>query len=137
MWHVGIDLHRTTVVLAAVNDIGEAMNPISIPCSDTAAILDVVKTFGAFRAVIEATETYRWLYDLSAASRHRPLGPPVASAGHDTTPLQNRQARRPVAGQSPANQPDSFGLHPAGTLPAVADLTRGRARLGRRLAEVD
>ena len=64
MWHVGIDLHRTTVVLAAVNDVGEALNPISIPCSDTAAILDVVKTLGAFRAVIEATETYRWLYDL-------------------------------------------------------------------------
>ena len=24
MWHVGIDLHRATVVLAAVNDAGEA-----------------------------------------------------------------------------------------------------------------
>lgn len=31
MWHVGIDLHRITVVLAAVNDNGEAMNPITIP----------------------------------------------------------------------------------------------------------
>ena len=35
MWHVGIDLHRATVVLAAVNDVGEAMNPVTIPCSDT------------------------------------------------------------------------------------------------------
>ena len=34
MWHVGIDLHRATVVLAAVSDVGEACG------------------------------TYRWLYDL-------------------------------------------------------------------------
>ena len=64
MWHVGIDLHRTTVVLAAVNDIGEAMNPITIPCMDTVTIVRTVKALGAFRAVIEATGTYRWLYDL-------------------------------------------------------------------------
>jgi len=36
MWHVGIDLHRVTVVMAAVNDAGEAMSPISIRCADTA-----------------------------------------------------------------------------------------------------
>jgi len=29
MWHVGIDLHRHTVVIAAVNDAGEAMNPVT------------------------------------------------------------------------------------------------------------
>lgn len=64
MWHVGIDLHRATVVLAAVSDGGEAMNPVTIPCSDTVAIRDAVQALGAFRAVIEATGTYRWLYDL-------------------------------------------------------------------------
>jgi transposase len=64
MWHVGIDLHRATVVLAAVNDAGEAMNPITIPCSDTAAIVSTVKSLESFRAVIEACGTYRWLYDL-------------------------------------------------------------------------
>jgi len=64
MWHVGIDLHRVTVVLAAVVDSGKAMNPITIPCSDTAAIANVVTALGTFRAVIEATGTYRWLYDL-------------------------------------------------------------------------
>ena len=49
MWHVGIDLHRTTVVLAAVNDIGGAMNPITIPCPDSASIVEVVKALGPFR----------------------------------------------------------------------------------------
>ncbi len=31
MWHVGIDLHRATVVMAAVNDVGEAMDAIAPP----------------------------------------------------------------------------------------------------------
>ena len=35
MWHVGIDLHRATVVLAAVNDVGEAMNPDHHPLLTT------------------------------------------------------------------------------------------------------
>lgn len=64
MWHVGIDLHRTTVVLAAVNDTGEAMAPMTIQCKETAAIVESVRKLGLFRAVIEATGTYRWLYDL-------------------------------------------------------------------------
>ncbi|MBN1394840.1 MAG: hypothetical protein JW959_07445, partial [Pirellulales bacterium] len=64
MRHVGIDLHSLSVVIAAVNDSGEAMNQITIPCSDTTAIVNTLKTLGTFRAVIEATGTYRWLYDL-------------------------------------------------------------------------
>lgn len=45
MWHVGIDLHRLTVVMAAVNDAGEAMDPITIRCQDTTAIIEVVKSW--------------------------------------------------------------------------------------------
>jgi transposase len=64
MWHVGIDLHRQTVVIAAVNDAGEAMDAVTIPCQNTSAIVELVKQLGSFRAVIEASGTYRWLYDL-------------------------------------------------------------------------
>jgi transposase len=64
MWYLGIDLHRLTIVMAGVNDAGEVMKPVTIRCEDTDAIRDAVKTLGAFRAVIEATGTYRWLYDL-------------------------------------------------------------------------
>jgi transposase len=64
MWHVGIDLHRETVVIAAVNDAGEAMDAVPIRCQDTAAIVALVRKLKSFRAVIEASGTYRWLYDL-------------------------------------------------------------------------
>jgi transposase len=64
MWHVGIDLHREFVVMAAVNDTGEAMAPVRIRCEDTETIVGTLKVLKPFRAVIEASGTYRWLYDL-------------------------------------------------------------------------
>ncbi len=64
MWHVGIDLHRKNLVMAAVNDAGEVMDPVRIDCQDPEGILRVIQVLGNFRAVIEATGTYRWLYDL-------------------------------------------------------------------------
>ena len=64
MWHIGIDLHREFIVMAAVRDNGEVMEPVKIACRDTASILDVFRSVRPFRAVIEASGTYRWLYDL-------------------------------------------------------------------------
>lgn len=64
MWHVGIDLHRATVVLAAVNDAGQVLSPITVRCTEPEAIVKAVQKLQPFRAVIEATGTYRWLYQL-------------------------------------------------------------------------
>ena len=66
MWHIGIDLHRATVVIAAVDDSGRAAEPVRIDCQDTGAILLAAGRLKPFRAVIEATSAYRWLYDLLA-----------------------------------------------------------------------
>jgi transposase len=64
MWHVGIDLHRRTVVIAAIDDSGAASAPVTFDCSKTSAVVDHLRTLRPFRAVIEATASYRWLYDL-------------------------------------------------------------------------
>jgi transposase len=64
MWHVGIDLHKRTVVIAAVNDSGQARAPVTIECRNSPAILAAMEALKPFRAVIEASATYRWLYDL-------------------------------------------------------------------------
>jgi transposase len=66
MWHVGIDLHRETIVFAAVNDVGEVRPPVRIACSEVADIAAAFKQLQPFRAVIEATRTYRWLFNLLA-----------------------------------------------------------------------
>ena len=64
MWHVGIDLHRLTLVFAAVDDEGNSRAVQRIECQDSQAIVAALRELQPFRAVIEATGTYRWLYDL-------------------------------------------------------------------------
>ena len=64
MWHIGIDLHRGSLVIAAVNDSGEAFDAVTLCCRGEEAIVKTVKQLTPFRAVIEASETYRWLHDL-------------------------------------------------------------------------
>jgi transposase len=64
MWHVGIDLHKKTVVIAAVHDSGEARKALTIACRDTDAIQEAMRALMPFRAVVEASATYRWLYKL-------------------------------------------------------------------------
>jgi hypothetical protein len=64
MWNVGNDLHRATVVIAAVSDEGKSMKPITISCENTTSIREALRKLGTFRAVVEASGCYRWLYDL-------------------------------------------------------------------------
>ena len=120
MWHIGIDLHRETIVMAAVNDTGEAMKPVTIRLRGHRSDRGRREGLGPFRAVIEASGNVSLALRLAPSARHDPLGPSAAPPRHDTTPLENRQAGRPIAGESAADQPDSAGLHSAGALSAVA-----------------
>jgi transposase len=135
MWHVGIDLHRTTVVLAAVNDGGEIIDPITIPCSDPARIVRTASAMGTFRAVIEATGTYRWLYDLLRPHGAVLLAHPLRLRAM----IQRRTKTDKLDAQLLANllRIDQIPLAyiPPEPYQQLRDLTRGRARLGRHLAE--
>lgn len=64
MWYLGIDLHRHTVVIAAINDAGEVRPAARFDCSQAVQIANYCEQFQPFRCVIEATSTYRWLYKL-------------------------------------------------------------------------
>ncbi len=136
MWHVGIDLHRATVVVAAVNDAGEAMNPVTIPCSDTVAILEAVKALGSFRTVIEACGTYRWLYDLLRPHGTVLLAHPMRLRAM----IQRRSKTDKLDAQLLANllriNQIPLAYIPPEPYQQLRDLTRCRARLGRQLAEV-
>lgn len=136
MWHVGIDLHRSTVVIAAVNDMGEAMDPGTIRSQDTAAILEVVKRLGSFRAVIEASGTYRWLYNLL-----RPYGTILLAHPHRLRAMiQRRTKTDKLDAQLLANllriNQIPLAYIPPEPYQQLRELTRCRARLGRDLARV-
>ena len=59
MWHVGVDLHRKSVAIAAVHDSGEVRAPPPPQNSETTRIAETFRAFGTFRAVVEASGTYR------------------------------------------------------------------------------
>ena len=136
MWHVGIDLHRESVVMAAVNDTGEAMAPVRIRCEDTGTIVGTLEVLKPFRAVIEASGTYRWLYDLL-----RPYGTVLlAHPLRLRAMIQRRTKTDKLDAQLLANllRIDQIPLAyiPPEPYQQLRDLTRGRARLVRDQAEV-
>ena len=49
MWYVGIDLHREFVVIAAVRDNGEIMEPGKIVCREREAIGELIRSLVPFR----------------------------------------------------------------------------------------
>jgi len=136
MWHVGIDLHRETIVMAAVNDAGEVMNPLQLRCQDTTEIVRVFKLLGTFRAVIEASGTYRWLYDLL-----RPYGTVLlAHPLRLRAMIQRRTKTDKLDAQLLANllriNQIPLAYIPPEPYQQLRDLTRARARLVRDQAQV-
>lgn len=82
MWHGGIDLHRQTVVIAAVHDSGEVLPPGRWNNSQSEEIL------GEFRAVVEATSTYLWFCDLIS-----PLGTVLLAHPSQLRALVHRRSK--------------------------------------------
>jgi transposase len=88
MWHVGIDLHRNSLTLAAVHDTGEVRPPLRLECLNTDGIVSAVSAVTPFRAVVEATSHYRWLVDLLA-----PHGTMLLAHPHRLRALTQRRSK--------------------------------------------
>ena len=131
MWHVGIDLHREFIVMAAVRDNGEVVEPVKIACRETESIVEAIRTLRPFRAVIEASGTYRWLYDLL-----RPHG--VVLLAHPLrlrAMIQRRSKTDKLDSQLLANllriNQIPLAYVPPEPYQRLRDLTRCRARLAQ------
>ena len=136
MWHVGIDLHRQTLVVAAVNDSGQVIEVKRIDCQDTKTIVETMEPLRPFRVVIEASGTYRWLYDLL-----RPLGTVLlAHPLRLRAMVQRRSKTDKLDAQLLANllRIDQIPLAyiPPEKYQRLRELTRCRARIVRAQAKV-
>jgi transposase len=135
MWHVGIDLHREFLVMAAVKDDGEIMDPVRISCQETEVILDLIRTLTPFRAVIEASGTYRWLYDLLRPHGAILLAHPLRLYAM----IQRRTKTDKLDSQLLANllriNQIPLAYIPPQPYQFLRDLTRCRVRLAREQAE--
>jgi transposase len=131
MHYVGIDLHKRNLVLAVEDERGPVGKAQSFSCKEAARIKHRFERLRPFRAVIEASGSYRWLYDLLS-----PLGEVVLAH-----PLRLRAI---VSGRAKTDKLDArllaqllrAGLIPTSYVPPkpyaeLRDLTRSRARLVR------
>jgi len=129
--YVGIDLHKRDLVVAVEDENGPVGKPRRIRCEDEAAIVELFEKLRPFKAVIEASATYRWLYELLS-----PLGTVVLAH-----PLRLRLI---VTSRAKTDKLDAAILAkllrldqiPTAYVPPKAyqelrDLTRARARLVR------
>ena len=88
MRYVGIDLHKRFLVACVQDDAGCTLALQQMECRDTSRIARFFDTHRPFRAVIEASSGYRWLYDLLTQRGRSRVLPPSAAAEHAVTCLQ-------------------------------------------------
>jgi len=129
MHYVGIDLHKRDLVVAVETERGPVRKPRRFACRDEAEILARFKALRPFEAVIEASSSYRWLYE-----RLAPLGSVVLAH-----PLRLRAI---VAARAKTDKLDAAmlarllraDLVPRAYIPparyqTLREMTRARARL--------
>ena len=135
MYYVGVDLHKRTLVVATEDDSGVRERPVSFSCRDTDSIRAYFECRVPFKAVIEASSSYRWLYDMLSEFGEVILAHPL-------------RLRAIVAGRAKTDKLDAkllakllrADLIPTAYVPprSYADLrgvTRARARLSRHMTE--
>lgn len=129
MWYMGIDLHRKTAMIAMVNDRSERVRPREFNCSRPQEIVEHVVAHAPFRAVIEASGAYRWLYDLLSEHGEVVLAHPLRlraiwSGRAKTDKLDAKVLAELLRGDL---IPEAYV--PPQNYQALRELTRGRARL--------
>jgi transposase len=117
-----------------VNDEGNSSEVRRINCQDRQVILETMRALQPFRAVIEATGTYRWLYDLLA-----PLGTVLlAHPLRLRAMVQRRSKTDKLDSQLLANllriNQIPLAYIPPEHYQQLRDVTRHRARLSRQAA---
>jgi len=130
--YVGIDLHRKQMVFSVENEQGPVGKPVRVDCHSVLLIESMFRKLAPFRAVIESSTSYRWLYDLLS-----PLGECILAH-----PLKLRAI---VSGRAKTDKLDSAmlakllraDLIPRSYVPEenyqfLRDVTRARARLVRQ-----
>jgi transposase len=64
MFSVGIDLHKKAISLCVVNQDRAVVKRKNLHCSQPDRIVEFFAELGAFQAVVEATASYEWLWQL-------------------------------------------------------------------------
>jgi transposase len=131
MWNAGIDLSWRTAVVYLVDDSSRHVGPRTFKCSEPQRIVEFLSAHRPFRAVIEASGTYRWLYDLVA-----PYGEVILAHPLRLKAIWSGKAKTDKLDAKVLAELLRAGLIPESYVPPeryqmLRDLTRDRARLVR------
>ncbi len=131
MHYAGVDLHRRFLVVATEDESGRKGVVVKFKCEEPELIREYFSQLGEFKAVIEASSSYRWLYDLISSYGAVVLAHPyrlraIVSGRAKTDKLDARMLARLLRAD----------LIPTAYIPpvdyqALRDLARARARLSR------
>jgi transposase len=64
MYYVGIDLHKQSITVCVVDESRKEVRIQRLCCSDAELIVAFFRKLGKFKAVVEATSSYEWLWQL-------------------------------------------------------------------------
>jgi transposase len=61
---IGIDLHKKTISVCVMNQERKVLKRQTLPCAEPKRIVAFFRQWGEFQAVVEATASYEWLWQL-------------------------------------------------------------------------
>jgi transposase len=64
MYYVGIDLHKKSITVCVMNQQRQVLQSRTLACCDEEKIVAFFRELGTFQAVVEATASYEWLWQL-------------------------------------------------------------------------
>ena len=129
MRYVGIDLHKRNVVVAVEDESGPVGRPVRIGCADEGGIVSFFEKQVPFEAVIEASASYRWLYDLLSPLGRVVLAHPLRLRAIVTSRAKTDKLDARVLAKLLRLGEVPLSYVPPHAYQALRDLTRARARL--------
>ena len=129
MRYVGIDLHKRDLVVAVQNEQGPIGKPRRLSCEDEVSVVEFFEKQRPFQAVIEASSSYRWLYD-----RLSPMGDVILAHPLRLRAIVTCRAKTDKLDAAVLAKLLRLGEIPTAYIPPQAfqdlrDLTRARTRL--------
>lgn len=71
MHYIGIDLHKKTISVCVIDQQGERLQERNLSCNQPARIQSFFEQWLPYQAVVEATSSYEWLWQLLEPSANR------------------------------------------------------------------
>jgi transposase len=135
MYYVGIDLHKRDLVAAVEDERGPVGKPRRFACRDEAAIVAHLAAHRPFRAVIEASASYRWLHERLSPLGEVVLAHPLRLRASIARPAKTDKLDAALLARLLRMDQIPESYVPPKAYQELRELTRARARLSRSATE--